>query len=253
MNRRRLAASVLAIACFVATATLMPYVGKAQTDKVQASMAALTSKTAQLGAPKIEGTDAVAEKDVPALYFGTTKMNNSSDLVDEIAKENGGVATLFVKSGDDYVRVATNVKKDDGSRAVGTVLDPKGPAYAKISRDEAFYGDATILGKPYDRLRTDQGRFGASAFTSSDLRSSRYWPRARTCTPPCPGVPLLVELPLRLLAQPITPPCAPSGPCSHTRPAHLLNPPGAERKWSCPQPALTRVTSDASGSYCRLM
>jgi len=111
----------------------MPYVGKAQTDKVQVSMAALTSKTAQLGAPKIEGSDAVAGKDVPPLYFGTTKMNNSSDLVDEIAKENGGVATLFVKSGDHYVRVATNVKKDDGSRAVGTVLDPEGSAYAKLA------------------------------------------------------------------------------------------------------------------------
>jgi hypothetical protein len=40
-------------------------------------------------------------------------------VVDHVAKENGGVATLFVKSGDDYVRIATNVKKDDDSRAIG--------------------------------------------------------------------------------------------------------------------------------------
>jgi cache 3/cache 2 fusion protein len=113
------------------------------------SMAALKAKTAKLGAPRIEGTGAVGGKDVPALYFGTTKMNNNFDLVDEVVKENGGTATLFVKAGDEYVRVATNVKKDDGSRAIGTILDPNGPAIAMIRKGDAYYGDATILGKPY--------------------------------------------------------------------------------------------------------
>jgi hypothetical protein len=114
-----------------------------------ASMAALKAKTAKLGAPRIEGSEALAGKDVPALYFGTTKMNNNFDVVDEVVKENGGTATLFVKAGNEYVRVATNVKKDDGSRAIGTVLDPNGPVIAVIRKGEAYYGDATILGKPY--------------------------------------------------------------------------------------------------------
>jgi hypothetical protein len=69
--------------------------------------------------------------------------------VDAIAKEQGGVVTLFAKSGDDFIRVATNVKKEDGSRAIGTVLDPKGPVIAVIRKGEAYYGDANILGKPY--------------------------------------------------------------------------------------------------------
>jgi hypothetical protein len=76
-------------------------------------------------------------------------MNNNFTLVDEVVKEVGGTATIFVKSGADYVRVATNVKKDDGSRAIGTILDPKGKAIESINRNEAFYGEATILGKPY--------------------------------------------------------------------------------------------------------
>ena len=54
-----------------------------------------------------------------------------------------------MKSGDEYVRVATNVKKDDGSRAIGTILDPKGTAIASIQKNEAFYGEVAILGKPY--------------------------------------------------------------------------------------------------------
>lgn len=113
------------------------------------SMAALKNETAKLGAPKIEGKDAVGGKDAPALYFGTTKMNNSLDVVDAVVKEDGGAATLFVKAGDEYVRIATTVKKDDGSRAMGTILDAKSPALAMINKGEAYYGDATILGKSY--------------------------------------------------------------------------------------------------------
>ncbi len=149
MNRRSFIVSILAAGCFIATSMLIPSVGTAQMDNVKASMAALISKTGKLGAPKIEGTDPVGGKSAPGLYFGTTKMNNLFDVVDEVAKEHGGTATLFVKAGDEYVRVATNVKKDDGSRAIGTILDPNGPAIAMIKKGEAYYGEATILGKPY--------------------------------------------------------------------------------------------------------
>ena len=76
-------------------------------------------------------------------------MNNNFDLVDRVVAQLGGTATIFVKSGDDYVRVATNVKKDDGTRAIGTVLDPKGKVIVNIRKDEAYYGEATILGKAY--------------------------------------------------------------------------------------------------------
>jgi hypothetical protein len=78
-----------------------------------------------------------------------TKTNNFFDVVDEVVKENGGMATVFVKSGDEYVRVATNLKKEDGSRAVGTILDPSGRAIAMINKGEACYGAATILCTPY--------------------------------------------------------------------------------------------------------
>ena len=69
--------------------------------------------------------------------------------MDDVQKQVGGTATIFVKSGDEFVRVATNVKKDDGSRAIGTVLDPKGKAFAAIAKGESYFGEASILGKPY--------------------------------------------------------------------------------------------------------
>jgi len=149
MNRKSFIAGLLGASCFVASAALIPSTAYAQMDRVKASMEALKSNTAKLGAPKLGDKDAVAGKDVPALLFGTTKMNNSFDVVDAVVKEHGGTATLFVKSGDEYVRVSTNVKKDDGSRAIGTILDPKGSAIGMIKKGEPYYGDATILGKPY--------------------------------------------------------------------------------------------------------
>ena len=100
-------------------------------------------------------------------------MNSFFDVVDAVAKENGGTATLFVKAGPEYIRVATNVKKDDGSRAIGTMLDPAGPAIEKINSGDSYYGEATILGKPYmtgtSRSRMDPA--GSLASTSSAIPS----------------------------------------------------------------------------------
>jgi Cache 3/Cache 2 fusion domain len=139
MERRSLVLSLFAIGCLIATATLFPGLGTAQPDKVKAALADLKAKTEKLGAPKVEGKD---------LYFGTTKADNS--IVDAVAKEHGGVATLFVKSGDHYSRVATTVKKEDGTSAVGTALDPKSAAIARLNYGEAYSGDATVFGKTYD-------------------------------------------------------------------------------------------------------
>jgi cache 3/cache 2 fusion protein len=151
MNRKSFIISILAVGCFIATSMLMPSIGNAQADpKVAKAMADLKARTAKLGKPKVEGTEAVSGKNAAALYFGKTKINNNYDVVDAVVKEYGGTATLFVKTGDEYVRVSTNVPKPDGSgRATGTILDPKGKAIVAINKGEAFYGEVTILDVPY--------------------------------------------------------------------------------------------------------
>jgi Cache 3/Cache 2 fusion domain len=140
---------VLAI-CIVATPMLMPTAGYAQDERVAKSMAALKDQTAKLGVPKINEKDAVGGRDAPALYFGSTKMNNNFSVVDAVAEQGGRgmAATLFVKSGDDYIRVATNVSMRIGSgRGIGTVLS--GPALASIKAGNAYYGKGTVLGASY--------------------------------------------------------------------------------------------------------
>ena len=85
---------------------VMASAADAQDARSATSMAALKDKTAKLGAPKIQGTEAVGSKSYPALYFGSTKMNNNSTIVDEVGKEGGTgmAATLFVKAGDEFIR-----------------------------------------------------------------------------------------------------------------------------------------------------
>ena len=150
MIRKTLFAGILA-AGFMAASVMAPSVGHAQADpRVTKSMETLKSMTAKLGAPKLEGKDAVGGKEAPALYFGTTKVNNNFDIVDAIGKEDGKgmTATLFAKSGDEYIRVSTSVPKPDGSgRAMGTVL--AGPALESIKAGKAHYGEVPILGTPY--------------------------------------------------------------------------------------------------------
>ena len=140
---------ILTTGCLIGATFLLSGVGYSQDAKVKTAMELLQSMAAKLGPPKVEGSDTVAGKQVPAIYFGSVKMNNNFELVDRVVAQAGGTATIFVKSGEDYVRVATNVKKDDGSRAIGTVLDPKGKAIVSIKNNEAFYGEVDILGKPY--------------------------------------------------------------------------------------------------------
>jgi hypothetical protein len=100
----------------------------------------MKEETAKLGEPKAEGSK---------LFFGTTRINGDYTIVDALKSRFNCTATFFSKKGTDYVRVSTNVL-NEGDRAVGTVLNPNGPAYAGISKGESFYGTVDILGKKYE-------------------------------------------------------------------------------------------------------
>ena len=139
MSLKRAIAGVLTIGFMIASATGLPSASYAQDEKVKTAMDTLRSKAEKLGSAKIEGTDTVSGKEVPAIYFGSTKQNNNFALVDDVANETGATATIFVKIDDVFVRVSTNLKEDDGNRAVGTILDPKGKA--TIKKNQAFYGE----------------------------------------------------------------------------------------------------------------
>ncbi len=89
-----------------------------------------------LGEPRVAGE---------ALWFGMRRMNGDCALVDAVKAKFGGVATIFL--GDQ--RIATNVQKANGARALGTRLTP-GPAYDRVLRQGLSYrGETEILGEIY--------------------------------------------------------------------------------------------------------
>ena len=78
------------------------------------------------------------------LKAGDHVINGDYEIVDRLQEISGGVATIFMND----QRVSTNVRKEDGSRAVGTLL--QGPAReAVVFKGQSYRGEAEILGIPY--------------------------------------------------------------------------------------------------------
>ena len=91
------------------------------------------------------------------LMFGDYVANENYEIVDKLKQLGGGTATIF--QGD--IRVATNVLKDDGTRAIGTPLVGAAKE-ATIDRGQPYRGAADILGIPYftayDPIADEHGR-----------------------------------------------------------------------------------------------
>ena len=127
----------------------LPMVHEFYLDRVHASMRVLKDTLHIFGNPSVGPAVAVAGRQVTGLDFGGDPIALQYQAVDKVVSLMGGTATIFTRDGDDFVRVSTNVKRADGSRAIGTVLDPKGPAIAAIRRGQPFYGIVDILGRSY--------------------------------------------------------------------------------------------------------
>ena len=71
------------------------------------------------------------------------------NMVDAVLEDLGDVATIFVKAGDDFKRISSNVMQDNGERAVGTFLGKDSEAYEPVMNGQNYLGQANILGEPY--------------------------------------------------------------------------------------------------------
>jgi len=121
----------------------------AQAYDPKETIADLDARLAKIGAPRIEGTEKVADKTVPALFFGERKINNNYDVVDAVRKAHSATATVFVKDGDEFVRVSTNVLTPEGKRGIGTQL-ARNKAYEAVAKGEQYCGPIDVLGTSFD-------------------------------------------------------------------------------------------------------
>lgn len=130
-------------------ATLLLCMGSAHANDPKDAIAKLDARLAKIGAPKLEGTDKAGDKLVPAIFYGARKINNNYDVVDEIRKATGASATVFVREGEEFIRVSTNVLTPEGKRGVGTPL-ARAKAYEAVSKGQEYCGQVDVLGTPFD-------------------------------------------------------------------------------------------------------
>ena len=155
--RQKVADDVTAIQeVFVTTATLME-------DRTRSGMALLQDQINARGGAEKGQQVTVGANVVRDILVGGRGQAGNFDIVDYVTRMNRGTATIFTRDGSRFVRVSTNVMKDDGKRAVGTELNNTTEAYAALVRDVPFYGVVDILGTPfftgYEPLHDNNGDY----------------------------------------------------------------------------------------------
>jgi methyl-accepting chemotaxis protein len=119
----------------------------------------------------------VAGVQTPGLYLGEEVLNNNFAEVDEFKQMSGGVATVFVRSGEDFIRVSTSLTKQDGSRAIGTALDHQHPAYQRLLGGQGYIGRAVLFDRSYmtqySPVRDASGKVIAVLFVGFDYTDAQ--------------------------------------------------------------------------------
>jgi len=110
-------------------------------------------RTLSLAFAETYGDARITMKDGAVTRAEIARMPEFKDhaIVDRAVGYTGGNATLFVfdEASNQFVRRTTNVKKENGDRAVGTQLAPDHPAQPVLRRGEAYKGPATLFGKTF--------------------------------------------------------------------------------------------------------
>lgn len=113
---------------------------------------------------------------VPLLKGGETELHENNSFSDDFLQRTGAISTLFVRSGEDFVRVATSLRKENGDRAIGTKLDRASPAWEPVTRGEVYRGLALLFGKryitQYQPVKDATGKTIAVLFVGVDITSS---------------------------------------------------------------------------------
>ncbi len=109
----------------------------------------------------------------PVLRCGGRALNGDVEAIDRFTAQTGVRATVFARQGEDFLRIATSVRKQDGERAVGTLLDRSHPAYRSLTAGRSYAGYATLFGRQnltrYDPVRDAAGQVVGVLYVGLDV------------------------------------------------------------------------------------
>ena len=113
---------------------------------------------------------------LPELRSNGLVLNNQDQAVDEFSNATAATATIFVRDKDDFFRITTSVKQENGQRALGTALGHHHPAYTALMEGHSYTGQATLFGHrfmtSYQPLRDASGTIVAAAYVGIDFTES---------------------------------------------------------------------------------
>ncbi|MBU6257841.1 MAG: methyl-accepting chemotaxis protein [Burkholderiales bacterium] len=122
------------------------------------------------------GGDFSVDAATGVLSAGNKPLNGNFDAVDRFKAQTGGVATIFARQGSDFRRVTTSLLKQDGTRAMGTLLDHRAPAYAAVIQGRPYTGRAVLFGRPYmthyEAVRNKAGQVVGVLFVGFEIATT---------------------------------------------------------------------------------
>lgn len=82
-------------------------------------------------------------------YLGDEKLHSNSGFVNDVVSLVGGTVTVFQKIDNGFLRISTNVLKNDSTSAEGTFIPNNSPVAKAIEQGKTFYGRAYVVNDWY--------------------------------------------------------------------------------------------------------
>ncbi len=107
-------------------------------------------------------TGEIISIEIPSWEIGDMPITGDDRIVDEVQRLVGGTCTIFQRiEGDNFLRIATNVLKKDGKRAIGTFIPSNSPVARALLEGRSYKGRAYVVDDWYiTAYETIKGRDG---------------------------------------------------------------------------------------------
>lgn len=110
---------------------------------------------------KNQDNNEISEVQLKRVVHNGEPIYNSTQFVDIMGNLNGVVASILQRIPQGYVRVSTNIKQTDGSRAINTYIPHDSPVAQALDNGQEYFGRAVILGEwyhtSYKPIKLDDG------------------------------------------------------------------------------------------------
>lgn len=114
---------------------------------LESAAAAFDEKLVFLGSSRFDYDHMVevSGNRIPTWYIGRQKITGDDTLVDILIEKQKLPASIFQLHNNKFIRVTSNVRWEDGTRIVGTILE-SGPVYERLINGQQFLGRANVEG-----------------------------------------------------------------------------------------------------------